>query len=30
MWGMHSVRETAAVADQEYVCKAFKTFFELK
>ena len=30
MWGMHSVRETAAVADQEYVCKAFTTFFNLK
>jgi len=30
MWGMHSVRETAAVADQEYACKAFTTFFNLK
>lgn len=30
MWGMHSVRETAAVADQEYVCKAFTTFYNLK
>ena len=30
MWGMHSVRETAAVLDHEYACKAFTTFFELK
>ena len=29
MWGMHSVRETAAVADQYYVCKAFTQFYEL-
>ena len=29
MWGMHSVRETACIADQEYVCKAFTTFFNL-
>lgn len=30
MWGMHSVRETAAVIDHEYACKAFTTFFDLK
>ena len=29
MWGMHSVRETAAVVDHEYACKAFTSFFEL-
>ena len=29
MWGMHSVRETASVLDQEYVCRAFTQFFEL-
>ena len=29
MWGMHSVRETACVADQKYVCKAFAEFFNL-
>ncbi|MBR4338454.1 MAG: M18 family aminopeptidase [Bacteroidaceae bacterium] len=29
MWGMHSVRETASALDQEYVCQAFKKFFEL-
>lgn len=29
MWGMHSVRETASVQDQEYVCRAFTKFFEL-
>ena len=30
IWGMHSVRETAAIADHEYACKAFTTFFDLK
>ena len=30
MWGMHSVRETAAAVDHEYACRAFTTFFELK
>ncbi|MBR4434157.1 MAG: M18 family aminopeptidase [Bacteroidaceae bacterium] len=29
MWGMHSVRETASVQDQEYVCRAFTKFFNL-
>lgn len=29
MWGMHSVRETAGVADLTYVVKAFTTFFNL-
>ena len=29
MWGMHSVRETASVADQYYVCRAFTHFFSL-
>ena len=29
MWAMHSVRETAAVADQEYTCRAFETFYNL-
>ena len=29
MWGMHSVRETACIADQEYACKAFAEFFNL-
>ena len=29
MWGMHSVRETASAQDQEFVCKAFTTFFGL-
>lgn len=29
MWGMHSVRETALVQDQEYVCRAFTKFFNL-
>ena len=29
MWAMHSVRETICVKDQEYVCRAFTTFFEL-
>ena len=29
MWAMHSCRETISVADQEYACKAFKTFFDL-
>lgn len=30
MWAMHSVRETASVADQYYVCQAFTHFFGLK
>lgn len=29
MWAMHSVREMASVADQEYVCRAFTEFFNL-
>ena len=29
MWGMHSVRETAAVADHYYAVKAFTKFFDL-
>lgn len=29
MWGMHSVRETAAVADHWYAIKAFTKFFEI-
>ncbi len=29
MWGMHSVRETAGVLDQEYVIKAFTTFYNI-
>lgn len=29
MWGMHSVRETAAVADHYYAIKAFTKFFEI-
>ena len=29
MWGMHSVRETAATVDHEYACRAFTTFFQL-
>ena len=29
MWAMHSVRETASVADQKYVCQAFTHFFKL-
>ena len=29
MWGMHSVRETASADDQDYVCRAFTTFFSL-
>lgn len=29
MWAMHSVRETASVADQAYVCKAFTQFYKL-
>ncbi|MGL4292474.1 MAG: M18 family aminopeptidase [Bacteroidales bacterium] len=29
MWGMHSVRETAAVADHIYAIKAFTKFFEV-
>ncbi len=29
MWAMHSCRETICVKDQEYVCKAFTTFFGL-
>ena len=29
MWGMHSVRETAATVDHEYACRAFVTFFQL-
>lgn len=29
MWAMHSCRETICVRDQKYVCKAFKTFFNL-
>jgi aspartyl aminopeptidase len=29
MWGMHSVRETAAVADHYYTTKAFTKFFEV-
>ena len=29
MWGMHSVRETACVADQKYACQAFTEFFNL-
>lgn len=29
MWGMHSVRETAAVADHCYAIKAFTKFFEI-
>ncbi len=27
VWGMHSIRETASVKDQEYVIKAFTEFF---
>ena len=30
MWAMHSVRETICVADQAYVCKAFKAFYGIK
>ena len=29
MWAMHSVRETAGVADLEYVVKAFTAFYNL-
>lgn len=29
MWAMHSVRETAGVKDQEYVIKAFTTFYNI-
>lgn len=29
MWAMHSVRETMAVVDHAYVCKAFTTFYQL-
>lgn len=29
MWAMHSVRETAGVQDQEYVIKAFTTFYNI-
>ncbi|MEG2945826.1 MAG: M18 family aminopeptidase [Bacteroidales bacterium] len=29
MWGMHSVRETAAAADHYYAIKAFTKFFEI-
>ncbi|MEG1587037.1 MAG: M18 family aminopeptidase [Bacteroidales bacterium] len=29
MWGMHSVRETASVADHTYAIKAFTKFFEI-
>ena len=29
MWGMHSVRETICVQDQEYVCKAFLKFYSI-
>lgn len=29
MWAMHSVRETMAVVDHEYVCKAFTTFYNM-
>lgn len=29
MWGMHSIRETAGVADHTYVIRAFTSFFKL-
>ena len=29
MWAMHSVRETAGTLDQEYVIKAFTTFYNI-
>ena len=29
MWAMHSVRETMAVVDHEYVCKAFTEFYNI-
>lgn len=29
LWAMHSVRETASVADQEFTCRAFETFYNL-
>lgn len=29
IWAMHSVRETASVADHSYIIKAFRTFFDL-
>lgn len=29
VWAMHSVRETASVADHEYCIKAFTKFYEL-
>ena len=29
MWAMHSVRETAGVLDQDYVIKAFTTFYNI-
>lgn len=29
MWAMHSVRETMAVVDHEYVCKAFAEFYNI-
>lgn len=29
MWAMHSVRETAGALDQEYVIKAFTTFYNI-
>lgn len=30
IWAMHSVRETAAVADHDYIIRSFTTFFNLK
>lgn len=29
IWAMHSIRETASVADHSYIIKAFRTFFDL-
>ena len=29
LWAMHSVRETASVADHEYTIRAFSTFYSL-
>lgn len=29
LWAMHSVRETASVADHEYIIKAFTTFYNI-
>jgi aspartyl aminopeptidase len=29
MWAMHSIRETAGTLDQEYVIKAFTTFYNI-